>query len=154
MSHFDIIVWAVILALAFIGEILTVSFFLVFFALGAAVALVLALAGVGVVAQIAGFVVASLISMAVLRPALMNRLSLGSGEGYESHKGITGRSAVVTEAIEPGSSGMVRVGRGEFWTARALHPGRRIEEGTKVRILDTDGLTAYVEPIEEDEGGI
>ncbi len=152
MNNFDIIVWAVVMALAFVGEILTVSFFLVFFALGAAVALVISLVADNVALEVVGFIVASLASMAILRPALVNRLSLRNGEGYRQRKSITGRNAVVTETIEPDESGMVRVGNGEFWTARALYSGRRIEAGSKVRVLDTDGLTALVEPI-ENEGG-
>jgi membrane protein implicated in regulation of membrane protease activity len=79
----------------------------------------------------------------------LNRLALRSGEGYAGHRGITGESAVVMEAIESGGKGTVRVGSGEFWTARSLHPGERIEKGTRVRVLDTDGLTALVDT----EGG-
>ena len=46
---------------------------------------------------------------------------------------------------------MVRVGSGEFWTARSLHPDEKIEQGTKVRVLDTDGLTALVDTVEKKE---
>ena len=145
----DIIFWAVLAALAFAGELLSVSFFLLFFSLGAVVALVLAFAEFGLVAQAVGFIAASVLSMVVLRPALLNRLALRSGEGYAGHRGITGESAVVMEAIESGGKGTVRVGSGEFWTARSLHPGERIEKGTRVRVLDTDGLTALVDT----EGG-
>ena len=145
----EVIFWAVLAALAFAGELLSVSFFLLFFSLGAVVALVLALAGLGLAAQAVGFIAASVLSMVVLRPALLNRLALRSGEGYAGHRGITGESAVVMEAIESGGKGTVRVGSGEFWTARSLHPGERIEKGTRVRVLDTDGLTALVDT----EGG-
>ena len=44
------------------------------------------------------------------------------------------------------------MGSGEFWTARALYSGEGIEKGAKVRVLDIDGLTALVEPV-ENEGG-
>lgn len=44
---------------------------------------------------------------------------------------------------------MVKVGNGEFWTARTLYTSERLESGVRVRILDTDGLTALVEPLEE-----
>ncbi|MGH3090160.1 MAG: NfeD family protein [Rubrobacteraceae bacterium] len=149
----EVIFWVVLAALAFAGEILTVSFFLLFFALGAAVGLVLAFLGFEMWVQISGFVIASLLSMAILRPALLNRLALGSGEEYRSAYDITGKSAVVTQTIEPGSSGMVKVGGGEFWTARSLYPDRRIETGARVRVLDTDGLTAFVEAMEVEGGG-
>lgn len=138
--------------MAFAGELLSVSFFLLFFSLGAVVALALAFAGFGLTAQAIGFVLASVLSMVVLRPALLNRLSLRGGEVYAGHRGITGASAVVTEAIEPGGKGTVRVGSGEFWTARAMYSGEGIEKGAKVRVLDIDGLTALVEPVET-EGG-
>ena len=147
----DTIFWAVLAALAFVGELLTVSFFLLFFSVGAVVALVMSFADLGHVAQAIGFVGASVLSMVVLRPALLNRLALRSGEGYSGHRGITGESAVVTERIESGGKGTVRVGNGEFWTARSLHPEEEIEKGTRVRVLYTDGLTALVDTVEKEE---
>ena len=129
MESWEIVFWAVLAALAFVGELLTVSLFLLFFSFGAVVGLVAAMFGFGITVQAIGFVAASALSMAVLRPALLNRLALGSGEGYRRHRGITGESAVVTEEIVAGGKGMVRVGSGEFWTARSLHPEEKIERG-------------------------
>ena len=149
--NWEIIFWAALAALAFVGELLTVSFFLLFFSLGAVVGLLAALLGLGITAQAVGFLLASVLSMMVLRPAVLNRLSLRGGEGYRGHRGITGESAVVTEEIEAGGKGMVRVGTGEFWTARSLHPDEKIERGTRVRVLDTDGLTALVDTVETKE---
>jgi membrane protein implicated in regulation of membrane protease activity len=153
LSDAETIFWVVVTALAFIGELLSVSFFLLFFALGAAVALVVALSGAGIVAQVVGFVVASLLSLVVLRPVLLHRVFLGGGERYVSRAGIMGKSGIVTNAIEPGASGMVRVGDGEFWTARTAYTSQRIEVGSRVRVLDTDGLTALVEIMGIEEGG-
>lgn len=150
MEGMDVVVWAVVAALAFVGEILTVSFFMLFFAVGAVVALVLALLDFGLASQVGGFVAASLLSMVVLRPTLMHRISFRGSEAYEPRGGIVGKSGVATSVIEPDGSGMVRVGSGEFWTARSL-PGRRIEPGSRVRVLDTDGLTALVEAVEGGE---
>jgi membrane protein implicated in regulation of membrane protease activity len=147
-----IIFWAVLAALAFVGELLSVSFFLLFFSLGALVGLLLAAVGAGVVAQVLGFIAASVLSMLVLRPALMHRISFRSSERYVVRGGITGKSGVVTSAIEPGESGTVRIGSGEFWTARAVYPEQGIEPGTRVRVLDTDGVTALVEVVSIEEG--
>ncbi len=152
MENLDIIFWAVLAALAFAGELLTVSFFLLFFSLGALVGLVMALLGLGPIVQAIGFVVASVLSMAVLRPALMHRISFRGSERYVGRGNIAGKSGVVTDAIEPGASGTVRIGSGEFWTARAIYPDQRIDSGTRVRVLDTDGITALVEAVGIEEG--
>jgi len=153
LGGLEIIFWAVVATLAFVGELLSFSFFMLFFALGAAVALVVALSGFGIVAQAVGFVAASLLSLVVLRPVLLSKISLRGSERYVSPAGITGKSGVVTNAIEPGASGMVRIGDGEFWTARAMYPNQRIEAGSRVRVLDSDGLTALVESMEVEKGG-
>ena len=152
MENLDIIFWAVLAALAFAGELLTVSFFLLFFSLGALVGLVMALFELPLTAQAIGFVVASVLSMVVLRPALMHRISFRGSERYVGRGSIAGKSGVVTDAIEPGGSGTVRIGSGEFWTARAVYPDQRIDSGTRVRVLDTDGITALVEAVGIDEG--
>jgi membrane protein implicated in regulation of membrane protease activity len=150
---FEVLLWAVVAAVAFVGELLSISFFLLFFALGSAVALVVALSGAGIVAQIVGFAVTSLLSLIVLRPVLISRLSSRGGERYVSRPLITGKSGIVTNTIESGASGMVRIGDGEFWTARSVYPDQRIEAGSRVRVLGTDGLVALVESIEAEKGG-
>lgn len=148
----EIIFWAALAALAFVGEIVSVSFVLLFFSLGAVVALLTAFIGFGLGAQIAGFILASVLSMVILRPALMNRLALRGGERYVSANDVTGRSGIVTRPIKPGEKGMVRIGNGEFWTARSMYSDLEIEKGSRVRVLDTDGLTALVESVEIEEG--
>lgn len=152
MDGLEIIVWVVAAAVAVVGEVFTASFFLIFFGFGALVALLLAVLGVGLPLQIVGFILASVASMVVLRPPVIRKLHSG-GERYEGRGGIVGRSGVVTAAIEPGGSGTVRVGSGEFWTARAMYSSGRIESGVRVRVLDTDGLTALVEALEIEKGG-
>lgn len=152
MENLDIIFWTVLAAVALVGELLTVSFFLLFFSFGALVGLVMAFLGLGLIAQAIGFVAASVLSMAVLRPALIHRISFRGSEQYVGRGSIAGKSGVVAEAIEPGGSGTVRIGSGEFWTARAVYPEQRIESGTRVRVLDTDGITALVEAVGIERG--
>jgi membrane protein implicated in regulation of membrane protease activity len=152
MDNLDIVFWAVLAVLAFVGELLTVSFFLLFLSLGALAGLALAALNFGIAVQAVGFVAASALSMTILRPALMHRISFRGSERYESRNAVTGRSGVVTDAIEPGGSGMVRIGSGDFWTARSVYPEQGIEAGTRVRVLDTDGVTALVEAVGIEEG--
>ncbi len=151
-DNVEIIFWAALAALAFVGEIVSVSFVLLFFSLGAVVALVMAFLHLGLGLEIVGFILASLLSMAILRPTLVNRLALRGGERYVSSNNVTGKSGVVTSRIKPGEKGMVRIGNGEFWTAKSMYSDLGIEKGTRVRVLDTDGITALVEVVEIDEG--
>ena len=148
----EVVFWAVLAVAALVGELLSVSFFLLFFSFGAGVALGMASLGFGLTSQAIAFVLATGVSMAVLRPALVHKLALRGSEGYEGHRGISGESAVVTEVIEPGGKGTVRVGSGDFWTARSLRYEDRLEPGTRVRVLDTDGLTALVSAEERGDG--
>lgn len=152
MENLDIVFWAVLAALAFVGELLSVSFFLLFFSLGALVGLGMASLGMPLVAQAIGFVVASALSMVILRPAIMHRISFRASEQYEGRGSIAGKSGIVTNAIEPGGSGTVRIGSGEFWTARSVYPEQGIQAGVRVRVLDTDGVTALVEAVGIEEG--
>jgi membrane protein implicated in regulation of membrane protease activity len=152
LENLDIVFWAALALLAFVGELLTVSFFLLFLSSGALVGLILASLDFGIAVQAVGFVAASALSMAVLRPALMHRISFRGSERYESRDSVTGKSGVVTDRIEPGGSGTVRIGSGDFWSARSLYPGEGIEPGTRVRVLDTDGITALVEAVGIEEG--
>lgn len=153
MDNLEAIIWAVVSALTLIGEVLSVSFFLLFFTFGAVIGLALALLGFGIPVQITGFLAASVLSMLVLRPALLNRLALQSSEGYEGSKGIYGRSAVVIETVMADGSGTIELDGGEYWTARAALPRQEIEKGERVRILDTDGITVLVDRLQSMEEG-
>lgn len=149
MENLDLIVWVVVAVLAFAGEVITTSFFLIFFGLGAVVGLALAALGFGAVVQMTGFLLASVASMLILRPPLIRRLSFRNSAGYKMEQAsMIGHRATVSSAIEAGSTGTVRTMGGEFWTARALDPSRNIKEGTQVRIMDADGFTVMVDPIE------
>ena len=117
LEGLDIVVWAVVATLALVGEILTVSFFLLFFSLGALFALLIAFLGFGVGLQIGGFVAASVLSMVVLRPALLHRISLYLGFG-RSQCGQHGRD----RPVSPWSYGFAKTVR-KHTSSRPLFSG-------------------------------
>ncbi len=61
-------------------------------------------------------------------------------------KRIIGMSGVVKKDIKPGEPGVVLV-EGDLWTAVS---DVEIPEGARVRVVDIDGLTLKVEPINQD----
>src|SRR5687768_7937904 len=104
------------------------SFFLLPFAIGAAVAAVLAFADVSVSLEWLAFVVVSVATLAALRP-LAKRLDRdGSAEGIGSRR-LIGRAGIVLDAIPggPHEMGRVRIDR-EEWRAESVD-GSPIDAG-------------------------
>ncbi len=142
-------VWLVIALLAGVGELMTTGLFFAIVAAAAVlialVALVLPIAAV----QVALFAGISLGGVVFLRPALMGVLNLqtlahGSGDTVQSR--VAGKRATVTRTVDL-AGGQIRVGDGEFWSARAYDPDDLIPVGASADIVVVDGLTALVTPV-------
>ena len=137
------VLW-VIAACAFgVGELLTTGFFLAPFAMGAALAALVDVAGAGGAASWIVFVVASLLSLGVLRPIARAHLkappSLRTGSAA-----LIGKHAIVLERIANHEGvGCVKID-GEVWTARSLYDDREIEQGAHVEVVEIKGATALV----------
>jgi membrane protein implicated in regulation of membrane protease activity len=138
--------WTLVGVLALAGEAISMALFLLYVAIAAFVAALLAILHIGAAAQVGVFVVLSLLLVGLVRPRMLHALA-----GRVPHRALTNqgrlvdRLATVTQTVTP-NGGTVRVGNAEFWTARVTPPTQRIEVGNSVRIVYVDGLTAYVEP--------
>jgi membrane protein implicated in regulation of membrane protease activity len=143
-------VWLVAAVVFGLGEMASPgSFFLAPFAIGAAVAAVLAFADVSVVVEWSAFVVISIACLLALRPLARRLDRAGITEGVGSRR-LIGRSGIVLEAIPAGDLGVVRVEREEW---RAMSEDRRpLEAGQHVVITQVEGtkvvVTAAKEPAE------
>ena len=142
-------IWTAAAVIFFVGEMATAgSFFALPFGLGAALAAVLAFAGVDVTWQWAGFVVASGLASAVLWPLgrRMDRRGVPT-EGTPGSRRWIGQQAEVIENIPGGVSGtgVIRLQR-EQWRAESAD-GNPIEAGTVVQVLRIDGTRAVVERV-------
>jgi membrane protein implicated in regulation of membrane protease activity len=142
-------VWLVVAAACAAGEMASPgSFFLLPFAVGGAVAAVLAFAGVGVGVEWLAFVAVSLAAVVATRP-LARRLGEGSpAEGIGARRWM-GQLASVIETIPagPNETGLVRLGR-EEWRAESLQ-GEPITPGTTVKVVDMAGTRLVVWPLEQ-----
>jgi len=133
---------AVILA---IGELLTVGFFLLPFAVGAAAAAVLAFMGVSVPIQLVSFVVISIVFLAVLQRYAKREqdtevMAQAGGDRYLE------RTAIVLQPVDRfGTTGMVRMGT-EEWRA-TVDSDIEIPEGAEVRIVEVRGTRFVIEPL-------
>jgi membrane protein implicated in regulation of membrane protease activity len=138
----DWLIWAIIAVLLGIGEMLTPGlFFLGPLALAAGVAALVALVGGGLIISLIVFILASIASLAFLRPIAKShlRMPMISRTGTDA---LVGRKAIVTRRIDA-HGGRVRIG-GEEWSARPYLDGTVLEEGQSVDVIQIEGATALV----------
>lgn len=139
----DWVVWLVAACVFAVGEMLTTGFFLAPFALGAALAAIVAGLGAGGGAAVIVFIAGAVVGLGVLRPVA--RRHLLSAPGLRTGPAaLVGRPAVVLERIANAEGvGCVKID-GEVWTARALDDDEVIERGTRVQVVQIKGATALV----------
>jgi membrane protein implicated in regulation of membrane protease activity len=137
------VIW-IIAACAFgVGEMLTTSFFLAPFAVGALVAALVAAIGGGAVGAWGTFIIVSLLMLWVVRPIARSHLRTPA-QLRTGTAALVGRRAVVLERIANREGvGCVKID-GEVWTARSYDEDRVIEEGTAVDVIEIRGATALV----------
>lgn len=134
-------VWLALSATLIVGEVLTAGFFLLPFAIGAAVAAALAWLDLGLGIQWAAFLVAGVASFIWLQ-----RFAVDDEQPPVGANRFQDKTAVVLQEInEHTGSGRVRMGTEEW---RAVSQGEVIPEGAVVRIVDVTGARLVVEPAE------
>ena len=140
-------IWLVAVVVFTVGEMAGPgSFFLLPFAVGAAVAAVLAFADVDLAFQWLAFVVLSGAFVVGLRP-VARRLDQGETAEGIGAKRLIGETGTVIEVIPDHERGLVRVHR-EEWRAQSVD-GSTVDEGTRVRVVDVKGTSLVVWPAEQ-----
>jgi len=136
--------WIVVAIVAIGGELFATNFLLVFVALAALAAALLASLGVGLPMQLVTFSAAALVLPVLLRPQMVRRLS---GRGVPSRtETLQGLVAEVTQSIDPVlGTGRVIVA-GQDWAARST---MTVPAGVKVTVTGADGIMLLVSPIPE-----
>ncbi|HEV7162649.1 MAG TPA: NfeD family protein [Solirubrobacteraceae bacterium] len=127
-----------------IGEMHQGGLYLLPFALGAALAAVVSLLGVGALLTVLVFVLASVIVVGTLRPVARRhrRLPPAIRTGAAA---LVGRRAMVLERIANDEGvGCVRIEGGEVWTARSYDEDEVIDVGERVEVVEIRGATALV----------
>lgn len=140
------IIWAIIAIAAIVGEMFTLGLYLGSLALAAAAVAALSFV-LAPPLQIAAFAVLALVLLLGVRPVVLPLLPFGEDSRALPRVGPVGKQGTVTQDLESGG-GQIRVGQGEFWSARPLNEGERIPAGRQVEIIAMDGLTALVEQTE------
>jgi membrane protein implicated in regulation of membrane protease activity len=142
-------VWLIVAAAMLAIEATTTAFFTIYFGIAAAIAAVLAVAGVPAAGQILAFAVLSVGGLVLTRPALLRMTRSDQPAVPTGVDAMRGRIGVVTKEIGELDSGLVKVG-GETWTARSYFEHEPIAEGARVEVVEIKGVTALVMPAPND----
>lgn len=139
--------WLLLALIALGGELLTMSFYLVYEALAGVVAAIVSAFVPSIGVQILAFAVFSILGLTVLRPRTVQLLVRAIRSPTKFYSDMAGRIVTVRQEVTE-QRGLVDLGGGEFWTARSAVPGTVLEPGTYAEVLYRDGVRLMVEPVE------
>jgi membrane protein implicated in regulation of membrane protease activity len=142
------LVWMVIAAAFIIGEIFTLGFFLLWFGVGAAVAGILAMFGLGGSWQWGAFAVVSGV-LFVLSRRFAERFSKKQPPGIGADRFVNKKGVVLEEIDNIKNSGRIRMGK-EEWRAES-DTGEVIPVGKMVEVTKLVGTHVVVKTLKEGE---
>jgi membrane protein implicated in regulation of membrane protease activity len=138
--------WVILAVVLAVGEVVSLSFFLAPFAVGAIAAALLDAAGVGAIGQFAAFLASSLLLLGIVRPIARRHVNMPP-QLRTGTAALVGETAVVLERISNDEDvGSVRL-KGQVWTARAYDETDSYEPGSRVHVMEIRGATALVTEI-------
>ncbi len=137
------VLWVIAAGVFGIGEMLTTSFFLAPFSVGAALAAVTDAAGAGGLPAWIVFVVVSFAILLFVRPIARAHMKVPP-QIRTGAAALIGKDAIVLERISNNEGeGCVKID-GEVWTARSYDDDQEIEQGKRVHVIEIRGATALV----------
>ena len=142
------LIWMAVAAVFIIGEIFTLGFFLLWFGIGAAVAGILAIFGLGGSWQWGAFAVVSGV-LFVLSRRFAERFSKKQPPGIGADRFVDKKGVVLEEVDNIKNSGRIRMGK-EEWRAES-DTGEVIPAGKMVEVTKLVGTHVVVKTLKEGE---
>ena len=139
------LIWVIISIVCLILELSSGDFFILCFAIGAAVSAIVAGCGASLTVQIIVFAVASALSLLLVRPALIKKLHKPNRERLSNADAMIGQEGRVSEPIEAGGYGRVAID-GDDWKAQSTD-GSAIDKNVRGRVVKMESIIVTVEPI-------
>lgn len=133
--------WAVAALLLGALEVALSGFVMLWLALGAVAAALVAGVGFGLDAQLVAFTLVSVALFAGSRTVFRGLFMRRADRVRTGTDAMLGEEALVTDALAEGDEGTVRI-HGELWKARSL--AGAIGEGERVVVEQVDGLKLWV----------
>lgn len=126
-------VWAVVVVLGLILELMSGDFFIICFAIGAVGAAVVS-PFAGIYVQLAVFAVVTALSIFQVRPFALRYLHRGEDNRVSNADALMGRTGRVVETVEAQGFGRVAID-GDVWKA-VTNEGVDIPAGSNVKVVD------------------
>ena len=139
------LIWVIISIVCLILELSSGDFFILCFAIGAAVSAIFAGCGANLTWQVIIFAVVSALSLLLVRPALIKKLHKPHRERLSNAEAMIGQQGRVSESIEAGGYGRVAID-GDDWKARSVD-GSAIAKDVPVRVVKMESIILTVEPL-------
>jgi membrane protein implicated in regulation of membrane protease activity len=138
------VIWLIVAVVFAVAEVVNLSFYLFPFAIGAAGAAVVGLAGGALALELVVFAILTAASFTIVRPIARRHINMPP-QLRTGTAALIGRTAIVTERIvNDDALGKVRID-GEVWSARAYDDDKVLEPGTRVHVMEIRGATALVD---------
>jgi membrane protein implicated in regulation of membrane protease activity len=133
--------WVVVAVVCAVLEIVTPSFFIGWFGVGAIAGALMSVLKVGLTGQVLIFLAVS-VGLVLSTRRIASKWTRQYAHTKTNVDAMVGKTAVVTKAIPAKDRGLVKVG-GEVWSAESVD-GRAIPEGVSVEVLRVDGVRLVV----------
>lgn len=137
--------WAIMAFLFLILELTSGDFFILCFAIGAAVTTLLSLTGMSFLWQLLIFAIVSVLCLFFVRPVMLRYFHRSDPDRKSNADALIGQEGRVSETIVAEGFGRVAID-GDDWKA-VSSDGCEIKEGTKVRVVSLDSIIITVERV-------
>ena len=145
----EIFLWLGLMVMFLIIELATVGLTSIWFSGGALAALLVSLAGAGMVIQIAVFVVVSAVLVIFTRPFAAKYINVHHVKTNCDE--LIGSVVKVTETVDNFAQTGTAIAQGKEWTARCKSDKDRIEKDSLARVTAISGVKLILEKCKEDE---
>lgn len=142
------IVWFIIAIILLIVEFSAPGILAIFFSIGAFIAGIASFFIDSYIAQLAIFVITSLIVMVFGKKSLEKLLDINKEIRPSTIDAFKGRMGMVTKKVTPLEKGLVKI-NGEEWTAKATE-NLIFDEGERVEIVSIEGVTVLIKKFKEE----
>lgn len=136
-------IWLIVSGIFFVLEIITTGFLVFWFGVGALFAMIVSLFSESLFIQSLVFVIVSVILIIFTRPLVNKMISIRETMPTNIYTIIRKEGYLMEDINSIESPGKIKI-NGELWCAVSDTPLKR---GTKVRVLEIDGVKLKVEPV-------